>query len=746
MAIHKNLALLLSSIAGLFAVAASHAATLTTHYAFLGSNDGQYPYSSLIKEGGAFYGTTGSGGRSYLGTVYKLDPKSGATTTIYSFAGGSDGASPSAALISVGGILYGTTREGGSSNAGTVFKVDPKTRVETIVYAFTGGTDGSYPAAGLIEVGGALFGTAAEGGNPSNNQGTLFKIDLSTGVETTLHEFAGGQDGATPYGTLIEVEGFLYGTTYRGGTSQDGTIFKISPVTGKESTLYSFTGGNDGSLPDCGLLDVGGQLYGTATEGGTGGAGTVFRVDPQTRVETTLYSFTGGADGIYPVAGLIDVGGVLYGTTEASDISSVPGGGTVFSIDLTTGVETTVYGFGGYYSPGPAGYSPEAALVEDDGVLYGTAAFGGLANGGAVFSMTLGGVLRTTHGFTGASANSGSNSSLVDVGGWLLGTAGQAGSLGLGTVYKINRTSWAAKTLHQFALQNDGMAPDAALLDVNGALFGTTSEPAAYGTIFKIDPKTGAETVVYDFADGSSGGNPRAPLIDLGGMLFGTTFGGYEYDYGTIFSFNPSTGTATTLYAFQDRTDGAFPAAGLLNVGGILYGTTSGIMPGPEGNDGTVFRIDPTSGNLTTLYTFTGGGDGRNPVAALVQFGSLLYGTTSGGGTYGGGTVFSIDPVTSAESTIYTFTGGSDGVSPQAALTVAQGTLFGTASRGGPSGAGAIFKLDPTTGIEQTLYAFTGGDDGGSPQAPLLAIGGVLYGTTTTGGAENRGTVFSLVP
>jgi uncharacterized repeat protein (TIGR03803 family) len=230
----------------------------------------------------------------------------------------------------------------------------------------------------------------------------------------------------------------------------------------------------------------------------------------------------------------------------------------------------------------------------------------------------------------------------------------------------------------------------------------------------------------------------------VGGILYGTTFGGYGSDTGTIFGFNPSTGTATTLYAFQDASDGAFPKAGLLNVGGILYGTTSGLIPG--GNDGTVFKIDPTSGDFTTLYTFTGGSDGSHPVAALIQFGSLLYGTARGGGTRGAGTVFSVDPVSGTETTVYTFTGANDGGLPQAALTVAHGTLFGTTSSGGASGAGTIFKLDPTTGIEQTLYDFTGGDDGGSPQAPLLAIGGVLYGTTSTGGAGNRGTIFSLVP
>ena len=175
------------------------------------------------------------------------------------------------------GNLYGTTAAGGTSNKGTVFKITPN-GPESVLYSFAGVPDGQYPNAGLIMDGsGNLYGTTLVGG--ANGPGTVFKI-TPNGTESVLYSFANGSDGQDPYaGLIMDGSGNLYGTTVYGGTSNNGTVFKITP-NGTESLLYSFGTGSDGQYPNAGLImDVSGNLYGTTYNGGTNGVGTVFKIN-----------------------------------------------------------------------------------------------------------------------------------------------------------------------------------------------------------------------------------------------------------------------------------------------------------------------------------------------------------------------------------------------------------------------------------------------------------------------------------
>jgi uncharacterized repeat protein (TIGR03803 family) len=293
---------------------------------------------------GNLYGTTFAGG-SYVcsggcGTVFKLTP-SGTETVLYRFTGG-DGANPTAGLIAdASGNLYGTTELGGGANGcsggcGTVFKLTPS-GTETVLYRFTGGSDGASPFAALIADGaGNLYGTTFFGG--ASGHGTVFKLTPS-GTETVLYSFTGGSDGANPLAGLIaDAAGNIYGMTNNGGAGSFGTVFKLIP-SGNLAVLHSFSGGSDGAFPGLGSLiaDAAGNLYGMTVEGGGSGCGaigcgTVFKLTPS-GTETVLYRFTGGSDGAFPHAGLIagliaDAAGHLYGTTNGSG----SGNGTVFEI------------------------------------------------------------------------------------------------------------------------------------------------------------------------------------------------------------------------------------------------------------------------------------------------------------------------------------------------------------------------------------------------------------------------------
>jgi uncharacterized repeat protein (TIGR03803 family) len=265
----------------------------TVLHSFTGSPDGAGPIAGLVMDAkGNLYGTTYyGGGPDPTGTVFKVS-KSGKETVLYSFcavSGCADGESPYVGLVmDAKGNLYGTTTGGGASGAGTVFKVTSKGK-ETVLYSFTGGADGAYPYAGLVmDAKGNLYGTTYYGGAGGCDLGcgTVFKV-TKAGKETVLYSFAGGTDGATPYaGLVMDAKGNLYGTTYYGGTSTNcyldcGTVFKVSSK-GKETVLYSFTGGTDGAYPYFGFLvmDAKGNLYGTAYAGGSSEEGTVWKLTP----------------------------------------------------------------------------------------------------------------------------------------------------------------------------------------------------------------------------------------------------------------------------------------------------------------------------------------------------------------------------------------------------------------------------------------------------------------------------------
>jgi uncharacterized repeat protein (TIGR03803 family) len=274
-------------------------------------------------------------------------------TVLHSFAGGSDGADPEAGLIAdEQGALYGTTFAGGSSNNGTVFKLTPHANGRTdwtkaVLYSFCSQpscSDGAVPIAGLIaDDSGALYGTTSGGGAGSN--GTVFKLTPPAWTETVLYNFCSQpscSDGVGPVAGLIaDKSGALYGTTHAGGSSGNGTVFKLTPPAWTETVLYSFLGGSDGGAPRAGLIaDEQDTLYGTTTGGGIANNGTVFKLTPPTKgqsawKETVLHRFCsqpGCSDGSGPVAGLTaDERGVLYGTTGGGGSSGV---GTVFNLTV----------------------------------------------------------------------------------------------------------------------------------------------------------------------------------------------------------------------------------------------------------------------------------------------------------------------------------------------------------------------------------------------------------------------------
>ncbi|MBV8196769.1 MAG: hypothetical protein JO263_01420 [Candidatus Eremiobacteraeota bacterium] len=370
------------------------------------SGDGVRPLAGLHAIGGTFYGTTQQGGTPTsfcpygCGTVFRITP-AGIESIVYRFKGGTDGIAPSARLVTLNGVLAGTTASGGVGTGcfggcGTIFRVNTDGKKAAALYAFQGGHDGATPLGGLTVAGGFVYGTTQYGGEQNkhcfNGCGIVFRIDSNGSNERILHRFSGGSDGANPLDTLIDVNGSLYGTTIYGGTKTGlcsrgcGTIFRVD-ANGTEKILYRFgyaVKSDDAAYPVAGLLFSRGVLYGTTLGGGVAGLGTVFAVDPSSGKVRVLHSFgccsKTARDGVSPGAPLVEAGGAFYGTTRGGGRH---GHGTIFKIDRA-GKESDVYSF----AARPDGNQPDGGLLLSGTALFGTTAWGGSVSEGGVFRIT----------------------------------------------------------------------------------------------------------------------------------------------------------------------------------------------------------------------------------------------------------------------------------------------------------------------------------------------------------------------
>jgi uncharacterized repeat protein (TIGR03803 family) len=390
---------------------------------------------------------------------------------------------------------------------------------EKVIYNFKGGSDGANPFNGLVtDTSGNLYGTTGDGGGTNCNGqgcGTVFQLAPPAAqggawTETVLYSFQGGTDAAGPEASLIfDSVGNLYGTTYGGGTSNEGAVFQLKPPATQggswtETVLYSFKGGRDGEYPVASLIfDTAGNLYGTTVFGGLAHAGVVFQLAPPATqggawTETVIHTFGMGRDGLDPMAGLVlDGRGALYGTT----LSGIAFKLTPPVAGQGTWRETMIYNFTG---GGNNGSEPCALIRGKNGVLYGTTLLGGSsANAGTVFQLTP----PTIHG-----------------------------------------GSWTETTLYAFTGQSDGGLPCGTLVaDQAGNLYGTTSGNGANipGTVFQLTPPAtqgGAwtETTLHDFTGGHDGLGPAGGVIfGNGRALYGVTGGGGRSGHGTVFQVEP---------------------------------------------------------------------------------------------------------------------------------------------------------------------------------------------------------------
>jgi uncharacterized repeat protein (TIGR03803 family) len=379
---------------------------------------------------------------------------------LYSFTGSADGGNPRASrlIFDQAGNIYGTTGDGGAYGAGTVFMLTPNSSggwTESVLYSFTGGSDGADPWAGVIfDSAGNLYGTATAGG--AYGAGVVFQLTPNsdgTWTEGVLYTFTGGSDGADPAaGLIFDSVGNLYGTVEDGGLYGYGDVYELTPSSGgtwTQSVLHQFTGGKDGSKPlnhAVLIFDATGNLYGTTYQGGAHGFGVAYELTPTANgwQEKVLHSFN--RSGLDSEDGLtLGPAGVLYGTTAGDYGRNYPG--TAFKLTPNSGgtwTETVLHRF-----RNSDGNDPAFGVVFDSaGNLYGATYLGGHSNRKCLYNQTCGVVFELTPGsnkwnfhdvyrFKGGKDGANPAEIILDTANNIYGTTAAGGVYGAGVVYEI---------------------------------------------------------------------------------------------------------------------------------------------------------------------------------------------------------------------------------------------------------------------------------------------------------------------
>jgi len=679
------------------------------------------------------------------------------TTTIHSFVGPYLRSSPYGGLVQSGTVFYGASW-GGGVGTGIVFKINSNGSGKTTLHEFSAfnsagtNSDGANPYASLLLSGTMLYGTASAGG--TSGFGAVFKVNIDGSGFTTLHNFSGGSDGATPMGSLIVSNNTLYGTT--SGTSDAsqtddgssfGTVFKVGTTGTGFATVYTFTDLADGANPMGSLVLSSGTLYGTAFNGGYDelgfGFGTVFSVTTAGANFDTIFAFGGEADGANPAAGLVLSGTTLYGTASMTGQAEFNfNGGAAFSVNIDGSGFNTLHDFG---STENDGVNPYCTLVLSGSTLYGVTSSDGENNSGTVFAVNTAGTSYSIV-YTFSALNTGTNSDgsfpysgPIISGTTLYGMAVDGGSGENGTIYSVKTNGTGFTAIHDFEAGDGGEGPGLTPVIVSGTtLYGTTG-----GTVFSVHSDGTGFTTLHIFSQenpsnftNEDGASPGGGLALSGTTLYGTAEEGGTGAAGTLFKMNVNGNGFTVLHTFSAiEPNPGYPLGPIAISGNTIYGTAAS---GGADSGGIVYSVSASGASFTTLYTFTHGSDSYEP-AGVILSGSTLYGVTYAAGG-GGGTVFKLNTNGAGFATL-----ANVGFPPIGPLVLSGSTLYGVNMFGGGFTEGSVYSVSTSgSGGATTLCSFNGGSDGSDPNGGLVLSGTTLYGLAAEAGSGGHGTVYSI--
>ncbi|MEO1713852.1 MAG: choice-of-anchor tandem repeat GloVer-containing protein, partial [Bacteroidota bacterium] len=493
---------------------------------------------------------------------------------------------------------------------------------------------------------GEYWGVSLQGGD--FGAGSIYKLDEDGQNPTTVHQFeidfAGDQPNRMK---LAELNGVLYGTTFRGGKEQDGVLFSYEMANGTYSVLHNFDGDNTGNSPNGSVAIANSKVYGSTWYNGPNGAsGTLFAYD----IALDSFYLVELFDGVLTNGGATTMitgsDGNIYGTMQ--DYGSF-GDGLLFKVDPTTDVFSILYeldddGLG-------EGIQPENELLEvEPGLFYGTTEFGGDHNDGVLYSYDLNTNTYTKlfdfnqdtdgRGPVGNLAYNGSDK--------LFGVTDDGGNAGFnfGVLFSFDLTTNVFDTLYNF-YSTSGYNPDGGVFYAgNDLIYGTLDgggEVHDNGTLFEYNTATQTFTKKVDFDNSGVGSTPSGNLIEASnGKLYGGLSSGGVSGDGAVYEYTLGDTSVSSVIRFGEALAGAEPeTAPLLASDGLLYGV---VPRGGSGNDGLLYQLDPSTGTYINLVDFDSTTLGSRPNSQLVEYGGLLYGTLNEDGVNSGGSLFSYDP------------------------------------------------------------------------------------------------------
>lgn len=685
--------------------------------------DGASPKGEVVKaSNGLYYGVTELGGTEGVGVLFSYNPSNAAYTILRNFSSSTSGSTAVGArpirgpIIAPNGRLYGTCSSGGLNNVGTMWEYNIGTGVFTKKFDFDGLTTGkgSTPRSRLLmHSNGTIYGTTQLGG--ANGGGCIFSYTPAGTTNTKLYNFAalpGIATGTRPVCGLTQASnGLLYGSTPSGGANGYGTIFSFNLTGSAYTKLWDFANAT-GRTPLAEFLQVGNVLYAAASAGGASDAGALFSWNYATSTYTDLIDLD-NTTGYAPFSRMV-VGsnGLLYGTTSAGGSGDK---GVIYSFNTTTSAYTTVYNLNN-------GTFNEAwgSVIEDPvGTLVCMSSAGGTGNEGSLFKYVISSSTATELAPFSYSNGANPRGRLFKASnGLFYGLTSSGGTFGGGVLFSIDPAT-STYTIKQHLNSTTGTVPLGSVVEVSGKLYGVCSSGGSTdgGTLFEYTIATNTLVNKVDFSLTLAGTIPQNGLFKASnGKLYGNTSAAGANGLGTFFEYTPGTTVVTKRKDFS-VSEGSLPLGDVIQASnGLLYGTTS--ANGTNGR-GTIFSYNTTSNTFTTLYHFNGL-EGGTPGGDLLQASNgKLYGTfkDEGLGSTGGIYSWTINPGTYTEE--YDFNippTTTEGKFPESSLIQGtDGLLYGTTVQGGANELGLIFRFSPTSLTCTTLQTFAGTSNGSVP-------------------------------
>jgi len=709
--------------------------------------------SSGIDAQPKLWGTIPRGGGTESGEVYEINLDGSDFNVTKEFIFPNCNSPRGKLLYASNGMIYGTAEGGLGSSGSVIYEYDPLTSTFDFAYDFFDqetAMSANTRFTSLIEhSNGKVYGFTQNRGD--NYDGQLFEFDMQTRELNIKVHFEEATKGETPMGSLTEAsDGRLYGVTMEGGTHDLGVLYVYDPATNIFAALKHFDGAGIGSYPNDGPIQASnGKLYGMTRTGGTSGMGVVYEYDIATNIITKKHDFDGLNTGAGPESKFMQASnGKLYAVTRTGGTVDQ---GTIFEYDIATSVLTKKQDIGG-----SNGTDFVCQLIEyTDGLLYGMASSGGLEDKGVLFKFDPESSSYTKlQDFYDEYGERPLGSLSLGPDGKLIGVTMDGGQgTNSGVLFDYNPSNGLFSAHVNFGYSENGGLPECSLIEASdGMIYGTASSGGANysgGTIFRINPSDRSFEKVYDFWSSiDQGGGCNDGLTEgTNGMLYGLGSQGGVNNSGVLFVFDPINFTYTVLHHFDENTSGSRPVGKLIqDTNGNLYGVTKW---GGANGDGVLFEYNTSTSTFLKLHDFDATISGREPTGVTQATNGKLYGMTTWGGAYNLGVLFEYDLMTFAMASKVNFDDLNKGALPFGILLEYEDNqLYGMTAHGGSQGGGVLFHYDATSGIFTKLKNFLYDDgDGFSPFSSLMkASNNLIYGTTSMGGSQEYGVIFSYDP